>query len=355
MCSFFSGLCHSPILRRAAVTLVALAWTTLAFGGEIHDAAKSGDLEKVKTLLKDNPGLVSSQDTNGMSLLDLSSQYGHKEVMALLLSNKADVNATNNKGMTALHYAAIYGQKEIAELLLADGANVDAKDNDGQTPLHDAAVNDHTNLAELLFANKAEINVQDNNGWTPLHLAVWQRHKDVVELLLAENADINALSHKYGVTPLWFADDFYLGNQSDEKRKIVEYLVAKSLTKNDGEHGKVGNVPLVGDIREAIANAMKEHGMEKTAVRLFKVSFTSNTNTEVKVLCDAAVYDRVAMYDIVSASGRLMQVPSDTKAYTHIGPGSAKQFFLLKQNQDGQWVATASQSGDNTNTTTPPH
>jgi len=35
----FSRFCHSPIPRRAAVVLVALAWSSLAFGGEIHDAA----------------------------------------------------------------------------------------------------------------------------------------------------------------------------------------------------------------------------------------------------------------------------------------------------------------------------
>ena len=52
MQSLFSRLCHSPILRLAAVMLVALAGSSLAFGGEIHDAAKAGDLEKVKALLK---------------------------------------------------------------------------------------------------------------------------------------------------------------------------------------------------------------------------------------------------------------------------------------------------------------
>ena len=55
MYSFSSQFCHSPILRRATVMLVALAWSSLAFCGEIHNAAKSGDLEKVKTLLKANP------------------------------------------------------------------------------------------------------------------------------------------------------------------------------------------------------------------------------------------------------------------------------------------------------------
>ncbi len=35
----FSRLGHPPIPRRAAVMLLALAWSSLAFSGEIHDAA----------------------------------------------------------------------------------------------------------------------------------------------------------------------------------------------------------------------------------------------------------------------------------------------------------------------------
>jgi len=38
----------SPILRLAAITLVVLGWSTLAFCGEIHDAAKNGDLENIR-------------------------------------------------------------------------------------------------------------------------------------------------------------------------------------------------------------------------------------------------------------------------------------------------------------------
>ena len=60
---FFSRRGYSPIPRRAACLLGALAWSSLAFGGEIHDAAKAGDLEKVKAVLKDNPDLVFSKDT----------------------------------------------------------------------------------------------------------------------------------------------------------------------------------------------------------------------------------------------------------------------------------------------------
>jgi hypothetical protein len=116
--SFFSQVCHSPIYRLAAVTLVALAWSSLAFCGEIQDAAKSGDLEKVKALLKDNPNLVTNKndnlDMNGRTPLYWAASHGHKDVAELLLANKAEVNAKNKLGYTPLHGAASQGHGGIA-------------------------------------------------------------------------------------------------------------------------------------------------------------------------------------------------------------------------------------------------
>jgi ankyrin repeat protein len=97
--------CHSLVLCRAAVSLlalVALAWGSLAFCAEIHEAARDGDLGRVKELLKDSPSLASSQDANGH---------------------------------TPLHYAALNGRKDVAELLLANQAEVNAKDGNYYTPL----------------------------------------------------------------------------------------------------------------------------------------------------------------------------------------------------------------------------
>jgi hypothetical protein len=59
--SSLSRLFHSPILLFAIVTLITLACITPAFCGEIHDAARAGDMAKVKALLKEYPKLVSSK------------------------------------------------------------------------------------------------------------------------------------------------------------------------------------------------------------------------------------------------------------------------------------------------------
>lgn len=53
--SFLNRVSNSQILRHAAVTLIALAWSSLALCAPIHDASKAGDLAKVEALLMDNP------------------------------------------------------------------------------------------------------------------------------------------------------------------------------------------------------------------------------------------------------------------------------------------------------------
>ncbi len=181
---FFSRPGRSPIFRRAAVALVALAWSGLAFGGEIHDAARDGSLDKVKALLKGDPHLVSSKDKNGFTPLHWAAYMGQKEVAECLLAAKAEVNAKDNGGCTPLHRAASNGHKDVAEALLAAKAEVNAKDNGGCTPLHRAAANGRKEVAALLLANKADVNARDKNGETPLDRAVDAGQKEVAAVLL---------------------------------------------------------------------------------------------------------------------------------------------------------------------------
>jgi hypothetical protein len=117
---------------------------------EIHDAAQRGDLGSVQALVKGNPELVSSRDTNGDTPLHSAVLWNQKEVVAWLLANKADVNARNNDGQTPLHLAAAGGFKPMAELLLNSGADATAKDKHGLIALRVAWMWHHDDVAELL-------------------------------------------------------------------------------------------------------------------------------------------------------------------------------------------------------------
>jgi len=147
-------LLQLALTRRAAVALVlvaALASGSPGFCGPIHDAARDGDLAKIKSLLKADPNLVSSKD--------------------------------DKYGQTPLHVAAFNDRKDVAELLLASKADVNAKANNGSTPLHLAAAKGNKDVVELLLAGKADVNAVDNDGWSPLHSAIVWDHKDIQELL----------------------------------------------------------------------------------------------------------------------------------------------------------------------------
>jgi ankyrin repeat protein len=93
MNAFLPRLLHPQITRIAAVLLITLVWSSLAFCGEIHDAAEKGDLAKAKALLKNNPELVSSKNNAGFNPLYYAARDGYKDVAELLLANKAEVNA----------------------------------------------------------------------------------------------------------------------------------------------------------------------------------------------------------------------------------------------------------------------
>ena len=193
-CNCVRSWAASRFPRWAVVIPVALAWSHIVFGGEIHDAARDNDYGKVKALLKANPKLVSSKDQSSQTPLHWAAMYGHKPMVQLLLANKAEVSAETG-GVTPLHGAATAGFKDVAELLLANKADVNAKARDGWTPLHRAALNGHLDVAKLLLANKADVNPKDGNNWTPLHLAALEGHKDVAKLLLANKADVNVRSN----------------------------------------------------------------------------------------------------------------------------------------------------------------
>ena len=138
----------------------------------LFDAAIVGDLEKVTTMIKANPDLVSSRDAIGMTSLHWAAAAGHSDVIEYLLANKADVNVAGGKGgATPLDNAAAYGHKEAVEVLIAHKANVNARRSNGNTPIDGAVWMNQRDVVEVLLANNADVNARNNDGKTPLDLA----------------------------------------------------------------------------------------------------------------------------------------------------------------------------------------
>jgi ankyrin repeat protein len=175
--------------------------------GPIHAAIKADDLASVKSLIKNDPTLISSIGQLGSTPLHVAVTHRYRDITEFLLEHGADVNArVGDPKITPLCIAAAIGQLQIVEMLLSHGA-----DPNLDSPLWAAARYGHKDIVELLIRHGANINTAGDIG-TPLQGAAnggYERnrtgvmgsdHEEIMKILLAHGADVNATPN--GTTPL---------------------------------------------------------------------------------------------------------------------------------------------------------
>jgi ankyrin repeat protein len=196
--------------------------------GDIRDAVCYGSVEKVKTLLKVHPELVHSKGFDGLTPLHETAMQGRDEMAALLLANNADVNAKDNHGETPLDLALSHKDMfpKEVELLLAHNAEIN---------IFEASEMGNLEKAKALL--KDHPNLVTNRDWvgqTALHFAAIAGQKEMVEFLLANKADINA-KDLADWTPLY--DALRYNNYG-----VAELLVANKAECNMLEAAAMGEV-----------------------------------------------------------------------------------------------------------------
>jgi uncharacterized protein len=175
------------LLLSACVITVAVTAQAPVTSTAVADAASRGDINAVRTLLKQG----------------------------------ADVNSPRGDGMTALHFAADRGDAALADMLIYAGANVSAGTRIGQyTPLHLASRNGSASVVKALLAAGANPSARTMpSGVTPLHLAAESGNVEAVTLLLDKGADANAKEAEWDQTPLIFAAEA-------NRTAVIKVLVA---------------------------------------------------------------------------------------------------------------------------------
>jgi uncharacterized protein len=199
---------------------------------EFLKAVTSGEVAKVKAMLKAAPRLALAKDPKNVSAILKATYSGQKEVVAVLLASGIELNvfeaaatgqtnrlralvkhdrslanAFSSDGFMPLGLAVFFGHLETVEALLAAGAevNVTTRESMKVTPLHSAAAAKQVAIARVLIAHGARVNAaQPESGFTPLHEAALNGDIEFARLLLEHGADINA-KMKDGKTPLTFA------------------------------------------------------------------------------------------------------------------------------------------------------
>ncbi|WAR21517.1 TNKS1-like protein [Mya arenaria] len=216
---------------------------------ELLEAARSGNEEKLMSLLTPLNVNCHASDGRKSTPLHLAAGYNRTRIVQLLLQHGADVHAKDKGGLVPLHNACSYGHFEVTEMLLKAGANVNAMDLWQFTPLHEAASKSRIEVCSLLLAHGADptlvnchsksaldsaptrelqervqyefkghsllegarqtdlsrqvvdalvrkganLNEKNKDHLTPLHIAADKAHYDVMDVLLKHNAKVNAL------------------------------------------------------------------------------------------------------------------------------------------------------------------
>jgi len=194
--------------------LVVLAWSNLAFCGEIQDAARSVTWKRSRRCSKTIPIWFPAKMTNTAGRLARGDAEWTQGRGGIPVGQQSCVNAMtrtamhlctwrrlkdkrrwrfccwpikrhqcrDKSGMTPLHMAASQGNKEVAVLLLA----IKRRQRQGQRRrdgfAHGGGCGSQ-GCGKIAAGQQGRCQCQDNKGYTPLGAAVANGHKDVAELL----------------------------------------------------------------------------------------------------------------------------------------------------------------------------
>ncbi len=233
----------------SVIILLFITFPTLTFAQTIHEAAEKGDLETVKSMLKNNPELLNDfSGSEGRCPLHSAIRGKHSDVAVYLIGRGADVNARTPYGSSVMNYAAYWGLADIAELLIEKGADVKNDSNrGGATPLYMAAAAQNREIAELLLKHGSDVNKKIVTGSTALMRAAVTGNIKIVKLLVGHGAEIDVREKMNGVTPLFKA-------VQRGHKKVTEFLLSKGA--NSGIKGKDGKTIIFAAAESGISDML---------------------------------------------------------------------------------------------------
>lgn len=249
------------------VMVMLVSATMAARAGELHEAARGCEVDRMRKLLRERAGekaaALNERDEKGMTPLHVAIEHRRKACVEMLLVAGADRTVRDGQGRTpfeaaeritampdraeilllfwhagqpksaagtagpaigTLEYWAMRRQPEIVKLLLKLGLDPNQKGAKGTTALEDAALKGDLESVRALLERGARPDVVSEAGTQPIHDAALGDNAEVIRELVARGAKVNARTRDEGMTALHIAA--LMG-----KMKAVEALMALGADK----------------------------------------------------------------------------------------------------------------------------
>jgi ankyrin repeat protein len=196
-------------------------------------AIRDGNLNQLRTLLKNHPETIDSVDARGYTLIEWAQVFSKKAEKYLKEKNaKVQEDASSSKKNNKLSIALLGNKTPLTNLITKESAN---KTNSlGETPLHLAAKLSSctTETFKMLLENTETENVNkiDKVGYTPLQWAFYTRSLEKIKMLMDKGANIEIhVNDVNGDSPLQLAVQRW-GHAPEEEFQIIQELLAQKVT-----------------------------------------------------------------------------------------------------------------------------
>ncbi|WP_300567575.1 ankyrin repeat domain-containing protein [Flavobacterium sp.] len=170
-------------MKKTILLLLFLISSATTFSqNDVYTISRSGTVEELKAVMKNDPDIINMPNADGNSPLILACYKGNVEVAKFLIQNVKDINFTTPMG-TALMAATVKKNTEIVKLLLDNKANPNVTDANGSTALIYAAIFKSYEIAELLVKYKGDDMHKDNRGNSAFDYAILANDDKLIQIL----------------------------------------------------------------------------------------------------------------------------------------------------------------------------
>jgi ankyrin repeat protein len=139
---------------------------------DIFEAAVSGNINRAKDVVKEDPGAVHHRLPDGRTALRLAAEGGKTELVVFLATGGSNLSAgPDTPLLAAVDYPDHTIAADMSRFLLMNASDPNAKRRDGKTVLHLAAARGSADLTEAVIHRGANVEARDVDGKTPLDVA----------------------------------------------------------------------------------------------------------------------------------------------------------------------------------------